>query len=43
MSEKEVFEVVEMKEWQSKILNAVAWIVGLRGEEVYVITISDNE
>ena len=41
--ENEVFEVVEMPEWKSKILNAVAWILGLKGENVYVITLSDTE
>lgn len=39
--ESEVFEIVEMPEWKHKILNAVAWILGLKNESVYLITISD--
>lgn len=42
-TETEIFEIVSMAEWKSKILNAVAWILGIRDENVYVITISDND
>jgi hypothetical protein len=40
--ETEVFEIVEMPEWKSKLLNGLAWLLGLKGEKVYLITISDN-
>lgn len=30
--------IVDMPEWKSKILNAVAAILGYRGEYVYVVT-----
>lgn len=30
--------IVDMPEWKSKILNAVAAILGYRGEHFYVIT-----
>lgn len=39
----EVFKVVEMPEWKSKILNFVAAILGYRGEDVYVITVFSDE
>ena len=41
--EKEVFEIVEMPEWKSKLLNGLAWLLGLKGEKVYLITISDSD
>lgn len=41
--EPEVFKIVEMPEWKSKLLNGLAWILGLKGERAYVITISDND
>ena len=31
---------LDMPNWKSKILNAVAWILGYRGEHVYCITIN---
>lgn len=31
--------IVDMPEWKSKILNAVAAILGYRGEYVYVVTL----
>ena len=37
------FEVVHMKSWQSKILQAVAWAVGIRGEDVWVITMFGDD
>lgn len=40
--ENEVFEVLDMPEWKSKLLNAFAWILGFRGEEVYVITLTET-
>lgn len=30
--------VLNMPEWKSKILNAVAWLLGMRGEHVACIT-----
>lgn len=30
--------VLDMPNWKSKILNAVAWILGMRGEHVACIT-----
>lgn len=30
--------ILNMPEWKSKILNAVAWILGMRGEHVACIT-----
>lgn len=41
--ENEVFEVVEMPEWKSKLLNGLAWLLGLKGEKVYLITLSDAD
>jgi hypothetical protein len=35
-------EIVSMRKWQSKILNAVAWIIGIRGEDAWIITISKD-
>lgn len=29
-----------MPQWKSKILRAVAWILGMRGEHVYCITMN---
>lgn len=31
---------VDMPEWKSKVLNAVAWLLGFRGEYAYVITLN---
>ena len=33
-------EILDMPSWKSKILNAVAWILGYRGEHAYVITMN---
>lgn len=33
-------EVVEMKKWQSRILNKVAWLIGIRGEDVWCMTLT---
>lgn len=41
--ENEVFEIVEMPEWKSKLLNSLAWLLRLKGEKVYLITISDSD
>jgi hypothetical protein len=35
-------EIKSMHLWQSKILNAVAWIIGIRGEDAWIITISKD-
>jgi hypothetical protein len=32
--------VLDLPEWKSKILNAVAWLLGMRGEHVACITFS---
>jgi hypothetical protein len=31
-------EILHMPAWKAKVLNAVAWILGMRGENVYCIT-----
>ena len=36
-------KVIRMKSWQSRILQAVAWIVGIRGEDVWVVTMSGDD
>jgi hypothetical protein len=33
-------EIIHMPEWKSKVLKAVAWILGMRGENVYCITLN---
>lgn len=33
-------EIAEMPKWKSKILNAVAYILGYRKENAYVITLN---
>ena len=30
--------ILHMPEWKSKVLNAVAWLLGMRGEHVACIT-----
>lgn len=35
-------EVVGMKTWQSKVLNAVAWVIGIKGEDVWCMTITKD-
>jgi len=35
-------QVLHMPSWKSKILNGVAWILGYRGENAYVITMNIN-
>ena len=32
--------IKSMQGWQSKILNAVAWLIGIRGEDTWIITIN---
>lgn len=34
--------IVEMPPWKAKMLNGLAWLLGLKGEKAYVITISEN-
>ena len=33
-------QILPMPKWKSKILNAVAWILGFRGEYCYVVTMN---
>lgn len=33
-------EILAMPRWKSKILNTVAWMLGMRGEYVYCITMN---
>ena len=33
-------EILSMPKWKSKILNTVAWMLGMRGEYVYCITMN---
>lgn len=33
-------EILEMPRWKSKVLRAVAWIIGMRGEYVYCVTMN---
>lgn len=35
-------EVIDMPEWKSKVLRAVAWLLGYRGEYVYCIMLDAN-
>ena len=39
----EYLKVIRMAHWQSRILQAVAWIVGIRGEDVWVVTMFGND
>lgn len=34
------FDIIEMPKWKHRILNSVAWILGFRGENVWVITVT---
>lgn len=34
------FKILSMPTWKSKVLRAVAWILGYRGEYVYCITLN---
>ena len=34
--------IVSMKNWQSKILDSVAWLIGIRDENAWIITISKD-
>ena len=48
MSSKETnpdqyLKIIRMAHWQSRILQAVAWIVGIRGEDVWVVTMSGDD
>ena len=36
----EFFQIIKMNKFQSKVLRAVARLVGLGGEEIFVITLS---
>ena len=33
-------QILDMPEWKSRVLNAVAWLLGMRGEHVACITFS---
>lgn len=33
-------EILEMPRWKSKVLRAVAWVIGMRGEHVYCVTMN---
>ena len=33
-------EILSMPAWKSKVLRAVAWLIGMRGEHVYCITMN---
>lgn len=33
-------EILDMPEWKSRVLRAVAWLLGYRGEHVYCITLN---
>ena len=33
-------EILTMPRWKSKVLNTVAWLIGMRGENVYCITLN---
>lgn len=35
-----VLQILNMPNWKSKVLRAVAWILGYRGEYVYCITMN---
>jgi hypothetical protein len=39
---KSTIEILEMPNWKGKILNSVAWILGMRGENVYCITLNTD-
>ena len=32
--------IVSMKTWQSRVLNATAWLIGIRGEDVWCVTLT---
>lgn len=36
--QKSSLSILEMPSWKSKVLNAVAWLLGMRGEHVACIT-----
>lgn len=33
-------EVIKLKRWQAKLLNGVAWAIGIRGEDVWCMTLT---
>lgn len=33
-------KILHMPAWKAKILNSVAWVLGMRGENVYCITLN---
>ena len=33
-------QILTMPNWKAKILNTVAWLLGIRGENVYCITLN---
>lgn len=35
-----IFEILPMAMWKSRILRAVAWLLGYKGENVYCITLN---
>lgn len=35
-------EVVAMKPWQSKVLNKVAYLIGIKGEDVWCMTLTKD-
>lgn len=39
MSEN-LIEILEMPRWKSKVLRTVAWVIGMRGEHVYCVTMN---
>lgn len=34
--------ILDMPEWKAKLFKILAWLLGFKGEDVYVITISQN-
>jgi hypothetical protein len=37
---KNVLEILEMPRWKSRVLRVVAWLIGYRDENVYVMTLN---
>lgn len=40
MHDESPLVILTMPKWKSKVLNSVAWILGMRGEHVYCITLN---
>lgn len=38
-----LLNVIRMKSWQSRVLQAVAWLIGIRGEDIWVVTMSGDQ